>query len=116
MLKVCVIKFASQGKLFSIDAFHSSLDSLFKSNRWVQLGGTLPWVDIERLYNDHLNNGKRSAGNKPAHMIIGTLLIEHKLNLSDEETILAIHENINLQYFVGHSEFTDKPVLTRVCS
>lgn len=104
------MKFSSQGKQLSIDAFRSSLDSLSKSNRWVQLGDTLPWSDIERLYNHRLNNGKRGAGNKPARMIIGALLIKHKMNLSDEETILAIQENPYMQYFVGLSEFTDKPV------
>ena len=32
------------------------------------------------------------------------------MNLSDEETILAIQENPYMQYFVGLSEFTDKPI------
>lgn len=104
------MKFSSQGKQLSIDTFRSSLASLSKSNRWVQLGDTLPWSDIERLYNHRLNNGKRGAGNKPARMIIGAVLIKHKMNLSDEETILAIQENPYMQYFVGLSEFTDKPI------
>jgi hypothetical protein len=101
------MKYSSQGKQLSIDAFRSSLDDLPKSNRWVQLGDTLPWDEIERLYNHRLNNGKRGAGNKPARMIIGTLLIKHKMTLSDEETILTIQENPYMQYFVGLSEFTD---------
>lgn len=84
------MKFSSEGKQLSIDAFRSSLASLSKSNRWVQLGDTLPGSDIEMLYNGHLNNGKRDVGNKSARMIIGALLIKHKMNLSDEETILAI--------------------------
>lgn len=45
-----------------------------------------------------------------ARLIIGSLLIKHKMNLSDEETILAIQENPYMQYFVGLSEFTDRPV------
>ncbi len=104
------MKYISQGTQLSIDLFRSSLDGLSKSNRWVELGDTLPWDDIERLYNRRLNNGKRGAGNKPARMIIGALLIKHKMNLSDEETILAIQENPYMQYFVGLSEFTDKPI------
>ncbi|MCL3853732.1 transposase [Parabacteroides sp. GYB001] len=43
-------------------------------------------------------------------MIVGALVIKHKMNLSDEETILAIEENPYMQYFVGLSEFTDKPI------
>ncbi|HCC52011.1 MAG TPA: DDE transposase, partial [Porphyromonadaceae bacterium] len=104
------MKYISQGKQLSLEIFRSSLDGLSKSNRWVQLGDTLPWDEIERLYNHRLNNGKRGAGNKPARMIIGALLIKHKMSLSDEETILAIQENPYMQYFVGLSEFTDKPI------
>lgn len=110
MLKVYFMKYISQGKQLSIDTFRSSLEGLSKSNRWVQLGDTLPWAEIELLYNHRLNNGKRGAGNKPTRLIIGALLIKHKMNLSDEETILAIQENPYMQYFVGLSEFTDKPV------
>ena len=32
------------------------------------------------------------------------------MNLSDEETILAIQENPYMQYMLGLSEFSDKPV------
>jgi hypothetical protein len=110
VLKESFMKYSSQGKQLSIDLFRSSLEGLSKSNRWVQLGDTLPWDEIERLYNGRLNNGKRGAGNKPARLIIGALLIKHKMNLSDEETILAIQENPYMQYFAGLSEFTDKPV------
>lgn len=104
------MKYSSQGKQLSIDQFRSSLEGLSKSNRWVQLGDTLPWDEIELLYNHRLHNGKRGAGNKPARMIIGALLIKHKMNLSDEETIFAIQENPYMQYLVGLSEFTDKPI------
>lgn len=104
------MNFSSQGKQLCIDDFRSSLEGLNKSNRWVELGDTLPWDEIEKLYNKRLNNGKRGAGNKSARMIVGALVIKHKMNLSDEETILAIQENPYMQYFVGLSEFTDKPI------
>lgn len=104
------MNYSSQGKQLFIDDFKSSLEGLNKSNRWVQLGDTLPWDEIEKLYNKRLNNGKRGAGNKPARMIIGALVIKHKMTLSDEETILTIQENPYMQYFVGLSEFTDKPI------
>ncbi|WP_301221045.1 transposase [Bacteroides caecimuris] len=74
------------------------------------MGDILPWSDIKRLYNARLNNGKRGAGNKLARMIIGTLLIKYEMDLSDEETILAIQENPYMQYFVDFSEFADKPI------
>lgn len=105
MLKGIIMKYSLQGKQLSIDAFRFSLEVLTNSNCWVQLGDTLPWSAIEHLYN-----GKHGAGNKPAHMIIGVLLIKHKMNLSGEETIFAIQENPYMQYFVGLSEFTDNPI------
>ncbi|MGL4993990.1 MAG: transposase [Bacteroidales bacterium] len=70
----------------------------------------MPWAEIEILYNSKLGNNKRGAGNKPARMIIGALIIKHKMNLSDEETIYTIQENPYMQYFLGLSEFTDKPI------
>jgi hypothetical protein len=42
-------------------------------------------------------------------LIIGALIVKHKLNLSDRETILAIQENPYIQYFLGLEEFTDQP-------
>ncbi len=110
MLNGNIMNFSSQGKQLQIDVFRSSLDGLNKSNRLVELGDTLPWDEIEQLYNKRLNNGKRGTGNKPARMIIGALVIKHKMNFSDEDTILAIQENPYMQYFVGLSEFTDKPI------
>ena len=46
--------------------------------------------------------------NKPARMILGAMIIKHKLNLSDAETIEIIRESPYMQYFCGLHEFTDK--------
>ena len=104
------MKYSSQYTQLSLDAFKSSLEGLPKTNRWVQLGDRLPWDKIERIYNARLNNKIRGAGNKPARLIIGAVLIKHKMNLSDDETIEAIRENPYMQYMLGLSEFTDQPV------
>lgn len=104
------MRYISQVKQLSIEEFRSSLETLSKSNRWVQLGDNLPWDEIERVYNSKLNNRHKGAGNKPARMVIGALIIKHKLNLSDVETISAIGENPYMQYMLGLSEFTEIPV------
>ena len=104
------MQYSSQYKQLALDTFKSSLESLPKNNRWVKLGDTLPWDEIEKVYNVRLNNQHGGAGNKPARVIIGALLVKHKMNLSDEETIQAIRENPYMQYMLGLSEFTDKPV------
>ena len=97
-------------KQLSLDLFRSSLEDLDKSNRWVVIGDLLPWAEIEKVYNSRLNNEEKGAGNKPARMVIGAMIIKHKLNLGDEETIEIIRENPYMQYLCGLSEFTDKPI------
>jgi hypothetical protein len=104
------MKYSSQGKQLTIEDFRSSLSGLSKSNRWVKLGDLLPWEAIEKVYHTKLNNGRTGAGNKPARIVVGSLIIKHKMNLSDEETIAAIQENPYMQYMLGLSEFSDKPV------
>lgn len=104
------MKYKSQGKQLTFEAFRSSLDTLPKSNRWVRMGDELPWDEIERYYNSRLNNRYMEAGNKPARMVVGALIVKHKMNLSDEETILAIQENPYMQYMLGLSEYTEVPV------
>ncbi len=104
------MQYSSQYKQLALETFKSSLESLPKNNRWVKLGDTLPWDEIEKVYNVRLNNQHGGASNKPARVIIGALVVKHKMNLSDEETIQAIRENPYMQYMLGLSEFTDKPV------
>jgi hypothetical protein len=104
------MKFKSQNRELTLETFRSSLEDLPKSNRWIKLGDTLPWEKIEKIYNSRLHNVHNGAGNKPARMIIGALLIKHKLSLSDVETIEAIRENPYMQYLLGLSAYTDQPV------
>ncbi len=68
------------------------------------------WPDIEKEYNSKLDNKEKGAGNKPARMIVGAMIVKHKLGLSDQETIDIIRENPYMQYLCGPSEFTDKPI------
>jgi transposase, IS5 family len=105
------MKFYAQNyKQLDLGLFKSSLEGLDKSNRWVALGDHLPWVELEKVYNSRLGNLKRGAGNKPARMVLGAMIIKHKLNLSDIETIEIIRENPYMQYLCGLPEYTDKPI------
>ena len=78
------MKYTSQNKnkQLTLDMFRSSFEDLDKHNRWVVLGDMLPWAALEKVYNSKLHNDKRGAGNKPARMVIGAMVIKHKLNLS----------------------------------
>ncbi len=102
--------YTPQHKQLTLDLVRSSLDNLDKSNRWVQMGDLLPWADIEKEYNSRLDNKEKGAGNKPARMVVGAMMVKHKLGLSDQETIDIIRENPYMQYLCGLSEFTDKPI------
>lgn len=105
------MKYSSQVKHLRLDIFSCTLEkSLDPTNRWYKLAQSMPWDEIERVYNQGLANKHCGGGNKPARMVIGALLIKHKMNLSDEETIQAIRENPYLQYFVGLDEFTNEPI------
>ena len=102
--------YAKKYKQLDLGLFRSSLEDLDKSNRWVALGDNLPWVEIEKIYNSKLDNLKCGAGNKPARLVVGAMIVKHKLNLSDVETIEIIRENPFMQYLCGLPEYTEEPI------
>ena len=61
-----------------------SLSRLSKSNRWVKLADRFPWAPIEKEYNKRLRNKHCGAGNKPARMVVGALIVKHVENLSND--------------------------------
>ena len=104
------MKYYSQYRVHDLFKLQESLSGLSKSNRWVKLADRLPWAKIEKEYNKRLRNSHCGAGNKPARMVVGALIVKHVENLSDEKTIQAIQENPYMQYLLGLSKFTEKPV------
>jgi hypothetical protein len=76
------------------------------ANRWIKLSSVVPWGDLESAYNAVMNM-KQGRPSKPARLVIGAMIIKHKLNLSDEETVLQIQENPYLQYFCGYDTYID---------
>ena len=104
------MKYYSQYRIHDLFELQESLSGLSKSNRWVKLADRLPWASIEKEYNKRLRNSHCGAGNKPARMVVGAIIVKHVENLSDEKTIQAIQENPYMQYLLGLSKFTEKPV------
>lgn len=104
------MKIVSLSGQMTFDEMKGSLERLPKRNRWVQMGDTLPWTEYEKVYNKRLKNDTAGASNRPGRMVIAALIIKHKLNLSDDETILAIQENPYMQYMCGLTEYTDRPI------
>ncbi len=48
-----------------------------------------------------------------ARIVIGSLIIKHKLKLDDREVVETIRENMYLQYFLGLSCYQSEPLFDR---
>ncbi len=82
---------------------------LDKGNRWIKLSGVIPWDEFAEAYYQNMSSSMGRPA-KDARLVIGAVIVKHKLCLSDEETIEQIRENPYLQYFVGLPTFqTDPP-------
>lgn len=81
--------------------FERDLDG---ENRWVKLGECVPWDELAEAYYRKMSSGMGRPA-KDARLVIGAVIIKHKLCLSDEETIEQIRENPYLQYFVGLEKY-----------
>ncbi len=95
-----MIRYRHQKQLSLADfdwPFQTSLDN---NNRWVQLSQCVPWDDLADGYYQGLDS-TQGRPTKDARLVIGAVIIKHKLCLSDRETVAQIQENPYLQYFVG---------------
>lgn len=73
------------------------------------MASLIPWSDIETKYIKRLKGSSQGRRAYPARLALGSLIIQKKMDLSDEETVLAITENPYLQYFIRlHTFQTEK--------
>lgn len=103
-----MIKYTSSKQL-TLDNFKHPFNELKKDNRWIQLAELVPWDELAGIYAKSLNPG---AGRLSVdiRMVIGSLIIKHRLCLSDRDTVDMISENIYMQYFCGLPGFQqEKP-------
>ena len=84
---------------------------LSPKNRWVKLAALLPWDTLASIYHNKLSSsmGRTSID---ARVVIGTLIIKHKLNLTDDETLLTISENPYMQFFLGLEVYQPAPLFS----
>jgi hypothetical protein len=95
-----MIRYCSPKQL-SLDEFDWPFQTVLdKNNRWVKLGECIPWDELAEGYYQGLS-GTQGRPSKDARLVIGAVIIKHKLCLSDRETVSQIQENPYLQYFVG---------------
>lgn len=104
-----MIRYTSFNQL-SIEEFKTPFEKeIDVTNRWVILANTIPWDDLAGIYHKAMNPSIGAPG-KDARLVIGALIVKHKLGLTGEETIQIIRENPYIQYFLGFKEFTNNPV------
>lgn len=102
-----MIRYKSQNQL-SFEGFETTFENqLDPSNRWVKLAELIPWDNLASSYYK-LMNSSMGAPSKDARLIIGALVIKHKMNLADEEVIEQLKENMYMQYFVGYASYQYK--------
>ena len=91
-----------------LEGFHLPFGGqLNPENRWIKWCRVIPWDELAVGYYKAMDND-RGRPCKDARLIIGAVIVKHKLTLSDEETVLQIQENPYLQYFVGFSGYKDE--------
>jgi len=96
----------------NIEEFQTPFEAnLEKSNRWVKLSEAIPWDKLAGIYYQAMSTdeGRPSID---ARRIIGAIIVKHKLNLSDEETVNQIQENPYLQYMLGYEIYESKPIFS----
>jgi hypothetical protein len=75
------------------------------------LGGLVqphPWSRAEKEYIKSLGDVRQGNKAFSVRLALGALVIQERLNLSDEETVRQITENPYLQYFIGLPSFQDE--------
>src|SRR4030066_227092 len=95
-----MIRYISQKQL-SLEGFDTPPGMILDpNNRWVKLRDCIPWDELSESYYKTLCSSLGRPA-KDARIVIGAVIIKHKLSISDEETVEQIRENPYLQYFIG---------------
>jgi hypothetical protein len=106
-----MIKYSNQNQI-SIEKFETPFQQkLNAENRWVKLSKSIPWDSLATIYYKTMSADHGRPG-VDARRIIGAIIIKHKQNLSDEETVMQIQENAYLQYFLGYTAYNETPVFS----
>lgn len=100
-------------KQITIEEFKTPFEiKLDKENRWAKLAEMIPWDDLADIYYQSLSK-KMGPPAIDARIVIGALIVKHKLTLDDRETIETIRENPYIQFFLGLSEYTYEDIFDR---
>lgn len=96
---------AHQISLFDFNqSFGTTLDA---DNPWVIYAGEIDWKAMEARYAAMFpsRTGRPAA---PFRMVLGALIIQERLGLSDRALVKAIAEDPYLQYFIGQPQYENR--------
>jgi hypothetical protein len=100
--------YLSTNQLF-LEGFETPFEQkLNPQNRWVILSKKIPWDSLVSVYNKQMHNSELGADGINARVVIGSVMIKHICNFSDQETVMQIQENMYMQYFIGYSSFSNE--------
>ena len=104
-----MVRYISEKQL-TIEEFKTPFQKkLSADNRWVKLSQVVPWDEFASAYMSMMDSSQGRPAVFP-RIVLGAMIIKHLEKLDDRGVILAIQENIYMQYFVGLKEFTVDPV------
>ena len=107
-----MIKYISS-KQIKIEEFKTPFElKIDKANRWVKLSEKTPWDALANIYYRNMSQDM-GAPAIDARIVIGAMIVKHKLGLDDREVIETIKENMYIQYFLGLSSYTYEEVFDR---
>ena len=99
-----MIRYRPQSQL-TLEGFGTPFSQhLDPDNRWVKLAQNIPWDKLANIYYRRMSDSQ-GAPAIDARMVIGAVIIKHRLDIDDREVVEQIKENVYLQYFVGLSSF-----------
>lgn len=78
-------------------------------NRWLRISELVPWDELDREYASYFSSIGRPA--KDGRVVIGLLLLKHMANVSDDEIVALLGENIYWQAFCGFDHFATRRAL-----
>ena len=93
-----------------LEFFEASLPiggKLNSNNRWLKMAAQVDWKKFEKIYAKTFATIGRPG--RDTRLVMGALIVKHKLNISDEEITQQISENPYLQFFVGLVTYHDEP-------
>lgn len=109
LTKMYRIASTTQTTIFDYNQFAGI--QLDPNNDWIRLANSIDWSCGEKEYAERFpsDRGRMAI---PFRMVLGALIIQQRMQLSDRALIKAIQENPYYQYFVGLSSFTNDPIFT----